>query len=142
MDLLPYRRKAHYYETDAMEIIHHSNYIRWFEEARVDFMDQIGIGYKEVVDAGIDFAMLGVNCEYKSMVRFGDVVEIYSSMTVVTPTRVTVSYRVVDAESGQLRTTGETNHCFYSRVKNRPVSLKRELPELYELFERYRVTGE
>ena len=34
--------KAQYYETDQMGIIHHSNYIRWFEEARVGFLEEIG----------------------------------------------------------------------------------------------------
>ena len=43
---VPYRRKAQYYETDQMGIIHHSNYIRWFEEARIDFMAQAGLGYR------------------------------------------------------------------------------------------------
>ena len=37
-----YKRKVHYYETDQMGIVHHSNYIRWFEEARIDFLEKIG----------------------------------------------------------------------------------------------------
>ena len=37
-----YKHKVHYYETDKMGIVHHSNYIRWMEEARVDFLDKIG----------------------------------------------------------------------------------------------------
>ena len=36
MEFTPYRHKAQYYETDTMKIVHHSNYIRWMEEARVD----------------------------------------------------------------------------------------------------------
>ena len=36
-----YERKVNYYETDAMAIVHHSNYIRWFEEARMDYMDKL-----------------------------------------------------------------------------------------------------
>lgn len=42
MIIKPYSRKTHYYETDQMGIIHYANYIHWMEEARVDFMDQIG----------------------------------------------------------------------------------------------------
>ena len=38
----PYTKTAKYYETDQMGIIHHSNYIRWMEEARVDMLSQIG----------------------------------------------------------------------------------------------------
>ena len=46
MNINPYQHHAKYYETDQMGIIHHSNYIRWFEEARIDFMNQIGLTYK------------------------------------------------------------------------------------------------
>ena len=41
----PYLHNAKYYETDQMGIIHHSNYIRWFEEARIDYMNQIGFRF-------------------------------------------------------------------------------------------------
>ena len=37
-----YERDAYYYETDKMSVVHHSNYIRWFEEARVNFMKKVG----------------------------------------------------------------------------------------------------
>jgi len=43
--LIPYTRQAMYYETDQMGVIHHSNYIRWFEESRVYFLEQIGLNY-------------------------------------------------------------------------------------------------
>ena len=48
MEEFMYLRKAQYHETDQMGFIHHSNYIKWMEEARVAFMDQIGMGYAEV----------------------------------------------------------------------------------------------
>ena len=41
----PYRHRVNYYETDKMGITHHANYIHWMEEARIDFLDQIGWGY-------------------------------------------------------------------------------------------------
>ena len=40
--------KVQYYETDQMGVAHHSNYIRWFEEARVDWMDQLGLRYADI----------------------------------------------------------------------------------------------
>jgi len=43
VELLPYYRQAKYYETDQMAVVHHSNYIRWFEEARVDYLEKIGL---------------------------------------------------------------------------------------------------
>ena len=46
----PYERSVYYYETDRMQIVHHSNYIRWIEEARLDWMRQIGWDYKSIED--------------------------------------------------------------------------------------------
>ena len=43
-----YEHKVQYYETDKMGIVHHSNYIRWMEEARIDFLSQIGWDYKKL----------------------------------------------------------------------------------------------
>lgn len=134
MNIKPYVRKAHYYETDQMGIIHHANYIHWFEEARVDFMDQIGFSYELAVSTGIDFALLGVACEYKSMVRFNDTVNIQVLLTSLSLTKMTVQYRVTDVVSGKLCATGESRHCYFDSNRKRPVSLKKALPDLYDLF--------
>lgn len=133
MNIKPYIRKPNFYETDQMGIIHHSNYIRWFEEARVDLMEQMGFGYMKAVEAGVDFAVLGVSCEYKSMVRFGDTVEILCELTSIEAMRMTIAYTITDSVTGQVRTTGESKHCFFSRAKQRPVSVKRDLSEFYVL---------
>jgi acyl-CoA thioester hydrolase len=130
----PYCRKANFYETDQMGIIHHSNYIRWFEEARLDLLEQINFGYDKVVECGIDFALLDVYCEYKSMVRFSDVVNIYLSLSELKEMKMTVNYKIIDTKSEEIRTLGKTQHFFYDNNKKRPVSLKRTIPELYEIF--------
>lgn len=134
MKIKPYIRKAQYYETDQMGIIHHSNYIRWFEEARVDFMEQMDYGYNQAVESGIDFAVLGITCEYKSMVRFGDTVRIELEISEFSAAKMAISYRIYDNTDGTLRTTGESRHCYYHNQKKRPVSLKKSLPDLYEQF--------
>jgi len=135
MIIRPYTHKVQYYETDQMGIVHHSNYIRWFEEARVDCMEQLGYGCKKAADSGVDFAVLSVFCEYKSMTRFGDFVNVGLDVTSLTPTRITLKYTITDSETGELRATGETGHCCYHNIKKRPVSLKKELPELYRIFD-------
>ena len=67
-----YEHHAQYYETDQMGCVHHSNYIRWMEEARVNLMEQIGCGYKAMEASGIMSPVLEVHCQYRSMVRFDD----------------------------------------------------------------------
>ena len=51
--LKEYEHHAQYYETDQMGCVHHSNFIRWMEEARIDMMEQMGCGYRAMEEAGI-----------------------------------------------------------------------------------------
>ena len=137
MQYKPYRRKVFFYETDQMGVVHHSNYIKWFEEARTDFMDQIGFGYDKVTESGIDIALLSVSCDFRSSVKFGDSVNISMAFSQVTPTRMNILYEIYDDESNTLKTTGQSKHFFFDSIKKRPVSLSKHSPELYELFCRH-----
>lgn len=135
-DLMPYIRHAKYYETDQMAIIHHSNYIRWFEEARVDFLEQIGLGYDRIEAAGIYSPVLGVSCEYKSSVRFHETVMIIPKLVFFNGIKMTIEYLVIDADSRQIRVSGESKHCFVSK-DFKPVSLKRDYKEMYDILNRW-----
>jgi len=134
MTILPYPRKAQYYETDQMGVIHHSNYIRWFEEARISFLEQIGFPYEQVEKMGITLAVLGLSCEYRASVLFGDTVHIQVELKACSHSRMTICYNVTDAVTDELRTLGETHHYFSRKEDGRPVSLKKAIPELYNLF--------
>jgi acyl-CoA thioester hydrolase len=129
----PYERKAQYYETDQMGIIHHSNYIRWMEEARMDLLEQIGFSYLEMENLEVISPVLSVNCEYKSMVHFNDIVLIDAKIAAYDGIRMEIEYRITDKEDGELRAVGKTEHCFLNR-SGQPISLKRTYPELSTRF--------
>lgn len=137
MELHPYLHKVQFYETDGMSIVHHGNHILWMEEARSDFLDQLGWGYEKAVEAGIDFAVYSVSCAYKSMTRYGETVAITVKVNKLQLTKLEMGYRMVDSVTGQLRAEGTSVHFFYDRAKGRPVSLKKALPEVYTLLEAF-----
>ncbi len=124
---------AQYYETDQMGIIHHSNYIRWFEEARIHMMDVMGIGYKVMESHGIESPVISVECDYKSMTHFNDTVVIETKIIDYNGIKMKVGYTVTDKESGKVRATGETGHCFLN-MEGKPVSLKKAYADLHELI--------
>lgn len=132
-DIRPYEHKAQYYETDQMGFVHHSNYIRWFEEARCDFMEQMGMGYRQMEEAGILSPVLAVQCEYKASVYFQDTVEIQLFIKAYNGMKLVIGYTITDAASGTLRTTGETKHCFLDR-DGRLLNLKKAHPAFHEMF--------
>lgn len=131
MDFVPYRHKVQYYETDGMRVVHHSNYIRFMEEARCDLMEQMGYSYSRLESMGFFVPVLSASCDYKQMTRFGETLVIGVEVTALSPTRMTIQYEMRDDATGSLRATGETHHCFLSSA-GRPISLKREAPEAFE----------
>ena len=68
----PYRHTVQYYETDRMGITHHSNYIRWMEEARIDFLERIGWGYDKLEREGIVSPVTALDCKYKASTTFAE----------------------------------------------------------------------
>lgn len=126
-----YEHKTQYYETDQMGCIHHSNYIRWFEEARINMLDQLGFGYADMEQMGMISPVLGLSCEYKKITRFGETVEISTKVTRFTGVKFTLSYEITEKQSGELRCTGETRHCFLDK-NGMPVRIKTQYPALYD----------
>lgn len=61
-----YRHVVQYYETDRMGITHHSNYVRWMEEARIHFLDQIGWDYAKLEEMGLVSPVVSVSCRYRT----------------------------------------------------------------------------
>ena len=129
-----YKRKPFYYETDKMGIVHHSNYIRWFEEARIYFMEQMGYPYDRMEAEGtIIPVVVSVNCEYKRMTRFGDELEIEVSISKYNSATLECSYEVRNSLTGELCAVGSSSHCFLN-PDGRPCILKRTNKEAHEAF--------
>ena len=65
-----------YYETDLMGIVHHSNYIRYFECGRNQLLIDCGIPMPEIERRGIMLPVIDVKCHYYSPARFGDILTV------------------------------------------------------------------
>ena len=126
-----YRRKINYYETDCMGIVHHSNYIRFFEEARLDLMEQCGMGYREIEEMGIIIPVTYVDCRYIKPLRYDDVVRIESHFTKFDGIKLEVAYDIYNEKSQERCTEGKSGHCFLNRNMY-PIRMKRKFPEIYE----------
>ena len=128
-----YLHRVQYYETDGMRIVHHANYIHWMEEARIAYMEEAGYGYDRMEADGIAIPVLGIDCQYKSMMRFGQICRVLVRVTKLTPVRMSLSYEFYDSETDTLCGTATSNHCFIGK-NGRPVSLKKYLPKVFDLY--------
>lgn len=126
-----YIRNVQYYETDKMGIVHHSNYIKWFEEARIFYMQEMGFLYKEMENKGVMIPVLGITALYKSGAAYGDRVGIKTRVNKITAVKLEFGYEIYDMETGETRVTGTSSHCFVNE-DFRPCSIKKRFPEFYE----------
>jgi acyl-CoA thioester hydrolase len=114
-----------------MGVIHHSNYIRWFEEARTAFMDDRGYTYARLEHEGIVSPVLTVECEYRKMMHYGDTARIELEIEKFNGVKMIVSYKVYLDSTGELCTVGKSSHCFLDRDR-KPVSMKKVNREFFE----------
>ncbi|MCR5705950.1 MAG: acyl-CoA thioesterase [Acholeplasmatales bacterium] len=133
--MFTYERRAYYHETDQMGVIHHANYIKWMEEARIALMDYLGFSYKKMEDLGVISPVTGIDLEYKNPTRFNDIVLINVKVSEYSGVKLTIEYEIVSKDSLELRALGHSKHCFL--MNGRIVSLKRSLPEFNEAFTKY-----
>ena len=124
-----YIHKVNYYETDKMGVTHHSNYIRWMEEARIDFLEQIGLRYKKLEDDGIISPVIGVECDYKVPTTFDDKIEIDVKVEKFKGVKLILKYTMTNIETKEVVLTGKTKHCFIDK-NNKPIVLKKYFPKV------------
>ena len=129
-----YEHKVQYYETDMMGIVHHSNYIRWFEEARVEFLKDLGFSYKEMEARGVISPILYVACSYKSSSSFDDIIKVRIRIEKLGAYKLYLKYELFNSESGVILVLGETQQGFLD-LEGKPVSLKKTEPALYKALE-------
>ena len=128
-----YIHKVHYYETDKMGIVHHSNYIRWMEEARVAFLDEIGAGFAGMEARGVYSPVVSVDCRYLHPCRFDDRVRINVKITDFRGVRLRVAYEMINETSDELCCTGSSDHCF-TDADGKLIILKKLCPDIDDIL--------
>lgn len=135
MELI-FERKINYYETDRMGVVHHSNYIRFLEEARCFWLEKIGMPFETFEENGVTIPVLAVKCEYKHHVTFADRIQIRVFVKEFSGVRMTIGYDVTEKETGKTVIIAETKHCFTNKDL-KPINLKKHLPDISKKFENF-----
>ena len=120
-----YQHKVHYYETDRMGITHHSNYIRFMEEARVAFLDAIGASFAGIEADGIVSPVMAVEGRYLHTTTFDDVIDIEVFIKDISPLKLRIGYRMRVGETDVFE--GVSVHCFLEN--GRPVRILERYPQ-------------
>ncbi len=121
-------REVKYYECDRMGITHHSNYIRFMEEARIYVLDILGYGFDRMESEGVVSPVVSVSCEYKKPTTFKDQIEIEVKLKEMSELKMTFAYTM--KVKGALVCKATSTHCFIQDGK--PFSFQKRWPELTE----------
>lgn len=124
--------RVQYYETDSMGIVHHSNYIRYFETARTEMLRDSGYAYDDMEKAGVWMPVLSVSVEYKMPAVYDEVISVFCSVEKLGGASVNLAYEVRGAD-GRLCAMGRSSHGF-TDPNLKPLRMKKQIPELYEFF--------
>ena len=111
--------RVQYYETDQMGVVHHSNYIRYFETGRTELMRRIGLSYTDLENAGTVMPITNVEVRYFYPAYYDEIICVKSSIKEVPKARVSFHYEIYN-EQGKLLADGKTTLAFVNKETGRP----------------------
>jgi acyl-CoA thioester hydrolase len=121
--------RVRYAETDRMGLLHHANYLVYFEQGRTELLREHGLAYRDLEDEGYLLVLTRIQVRYRSPARYDDLLTLRT--TVVRTTHVKIEHRYELMRDGQLLAEGEsTLGCVdrQGKVQALPASLRREGP--------------
>jgi len=96
-------------DTDAAQVVHFSNYLRFFEKAEEEFYRHLGFSFTDYrLTPGLWFPRVEVFCQYKKPARFNDLIEVELSIEELREKSVKYNFRIVNQETGVLLANGYT----------------------------------
>lgn|SRR5690625_1787440 len=124
-----------YAETDQMGVVHHSNYLVWFEVGRTNFMKTTGFHYAELEKSGILAPVIAADLQYKQPACYGEEVTVVTSLAQYNGIRMTYYYEILN-EKNDILVTGNTSHTIVKKDTFKPVRLRNILPEMHDVYKR------
>ena len=104
--------RVRFYDTDEMGVVHHSNYIRWFETGRVEYLRSIGITLTEMMSDGILFPIIEIRAKYLHAAKFDDDLELETMAVELTKVKMEFKYKIRRVSDGQLLVKGYSQNVF------------------------------
>ncbi|MBQ4404451.1 MAG: acyl-CoA thioesterase [Selenomonadaceae bacterium] len=109
--------RVKFYDTDTFRIVHHSNYIRWFETGRVEFLRELGIDLNEMMNDGILFPIVEIGAKFHAPAKFDDVLEIETTAEALTKAKMKFNYVIRKRGEEKILAEGTSTNVFTSGGK-------------------------
>jgi acyl-CoA thioester hydrolase len=102
--------RARFAETDAMRVVHHTEYFVWFEVARTELLRALGLPYTEIQARGFHTPLVEAYASYRAPARYDDEVEVKVWPSSIGRSSIRLEYEVRKLPRGELLCTGRTVH--------------------------------
>lgn len=104
------RVRVRYAETDKMGVVYYANYFVWFEVGRTELLRSLGWSYREMESEGVVLPVVEAHCEYLRSVHYEDDVDVRTSGTLLSATRLRFDYELVRSADQVVVAIGRTVH--------------------------------
>ncbi len=129
------RVRVIYADTDAMGIVYHTNYIRWFEIGRNELFRQLGVAYTELEKLGLNLPLTKVSCHYLAPAKYDQIVVIETKFDYIKRASIRFSSKIWDEHQENLLVEGYTIHA----CTNNEGKIRRIPKLLLELTDKYHI---
>tara|TARA_B100000900_G_scaffold415106_1_gene443822 strand:- start:629 stop:1027 length:399 start_codon:yes stop_codon:yes gene_type:complete len=109
-----------YYETDKMGIVHHSNFLRYLEIARLEWLNKLGLDYSEIEKNGIILPVVDINVSYKQPARYGDTLKVQVFVKNKPKVTIDFEYKIIN-QSNKLICVAKTKICFLNEKTRKAI---------------------
>ena len=99
-----------YADTDAMGIVYHTNYIKWFEVGRNELMRQLGVAYTELEKLGLNMPLTKVSCHYLLPAKYDQLLTVETKFDYIKRASIRFNSHIWDEEGKTLLVEGYTIH--------------------------------
>jgi len=123
--------RVRYTETDQMGFAHHSNYLNYFEMARIEWLNKIGFSYAALERQGIVMPVVSVQINFKSPAFFDDPLTIKLFVNEIPKASIKIDYIIMNALKKEIA-NGSTTLAFLNIEINKPVRCPQKLLEIIE----------
>lgn len=131
MKSFEHKIRVEYHHTDQMGVVHHSNYVKFFEAARTEWLRAIGLTYAEMERRGVMMPIVEVNVKYKHPALYDELITVRAIVDELPMARMTFRYEIT-GEDGREVATGSTTLGFIDRETRRPQRAPKWLLEVLE----------
>lgn len=130
-----YTRKVKYYETDRMGVVHHSNYLRLLEDARMEWLNDNIMNYNEMEHMGIIIPAVSAECNFCSFLRYDDEFCVEIHLVKFSGVKMQFLYKIYNTQTNVVCFEGTSEHYLaYGEMYKPYLSLRRKYPDLYNKF--------